>query len=152
MSTNKRAKEELIRIYGEKCFIEKLGLRDTSKLKYKGKKQYVRMKMLTYHHIRMKSRGGQATVENGALLSAENHQWFHQQSEAEQARLNDIFQEYKRQVDNGISEECQVVITQDIPKFVDVRVATLNPNEFSRAKAKRKTQERLKEYHEEEER
>ena len=152
MSSNKRAKEALISRYGPECFIEKLGLRDTSKLKYKGKKQYERMKMLTYHHIKRKASGGQTTVQNGALLSAENHAWFHQQPIDKQERMNDIFQEYKRQVDNGLSTECQVVITKDIPKFVDVRIATFNPSEFNRAKEKRKTQERLKEYYEEEER
>ena len=151
MSSNKRAKEDLIRRYGAECFIEKLGLRDTSKLKYKGKKQYERMKILTYHHIKRKASGGQATVQNGALLSAENHAWFHQQSEVEQTRLNDIFQEYKRQVDYGLSEECQVVIMQNIPKVTEVRITTFSPRDFSRAKEKRETQEKLKEFYEDRE-
>lgn len=50
--SNKRAKEELIRLYGEECFIDKLRLRKGKKdEKYKSKGQYKRMKQLTYHHI-----------------------------------------------------------------------------------------------------
>lgn len=99
MSSNKKVKNELIRRYGNKCFIERLGLRKEKNRKYRGCSQYKRMKMLTYHHIRMKKDGGKATIENGALLSAENHQWFHKQSEHDQAIMNNMFQELKRQID-----------------------------------------------------
>lgn len=65
MSDNKRAKEKLIALYGAECFIEKLHLRkDTEPRKYTGKAQMKRMKQLTYHHIREKSKGGKSTVEN----------------------------------------------------------------------------------------
>lgn len=97
---NKRAKEELIRRYGAECFIERLHLRDDKERKYTGKGQYRRMKMLTYHHIKMKKDGGKANVENGALLSAENHNWFHQQPMARQREMNDMFQELKRELDH----------------------------------------------------
>ena len=71
---NKKAKEKLIKLYGNECFIEKLHLRkDNEPRKYKSKGQMKRMKQLTYHHILERRRGGKATVENGALLSAENH-------------------------------------------------------------------------------
>ena len=105
MSSNKSAKEELIRRYGNKCFIERLHLRDTKGMTYTGCGQYKRMKMLTYHHIKMKKDGGKATVENGALLSNENHQWFHQQPMQEQNRMNNMFQELKREIDHN---ECRV--------------------------------------------
>ena len=101
MGSNKRVKEELIRRYGNKCFIERLKLRDTRGMKYKGCGQYKRMKQLTYHHIRMRKNGGRATIENGALLSAENHQWFHKQSIAKQSTMNYMFQELKRKIDSG---------------------------------------------------
>ena len=152
MSSNKRVKDAMIERYGAECFIEKLKLRDTSGLRYTGKAQYKRMKMLTYHHIKMKSRGGKATIENGAILSAENHQWFHQQPKCEQERMNDLFQGYKRNVDNGIYEECQVIITSDVPKSCEVKIATFNLKEFDRAREKRKTQKLIQEYYEGEER
>lgn len=97
---NKRAKEELIRRYGAECFIDRLHLRDDKERKYTGKGQYRRMKQLTYHHIKMRKDGGKANVENGALLSAENHNWFHQQPMAKQREMNDMFQELKRELDH----------------------------------------------------
>ena len=103
MSSNKRAKEALIRLYGKECFIEKLHLRPDTERKYTGKAQYHRMKQLTYHHIEMKKDGGKATIENGALLSAENHEWFNRQSKEKQRQMNDMFQEYKRKIDYGIA-------------------------------------------------
>ena len=103
MSSNKRAKEALIRLYGKECFIEKLHLRPDTERKYTGKAQYHRMKQLTYHHIEMKKDGGKATIENGALLSAENHEWFNRQSKEKQRQMNDMFQEYKRKIDYVIA-------------------------------------------------
>ena len=119
MSSNKRAKEELIRIYGPECFIEKLKIRKGPRKHYTGKGQMKKMKQLTYHHIKMKKDGGRATRENGALLSAENHAWFHQQSEQAQAQMNEMFQEYKRQFD-----ECRIVLVDEITQDFEIRPTT----------------------------
>lgn len=146
MSRNKKVKEQMVRIFGKECFIEKLRLRDTSGLTYKSKGQYKRMKSLTYHHIRMKSKGGKATIENGAILSVENHQWFHKQPREEQERMNKMFQQYKQNIENGNIQECQVVIVPDISTNIDVRVATFKPSEFNRAEEKRKTKELIEKY------
>lgn len=55
MGDNKSAKEKLIKLYGEECFIEKLHLRKDDQPKtYTSKGQKKRMKQLTYHHIKMK--------------------------------------------------------------------------------------------------
>jgi hypothetical protein len=55
MSSNRKAKEELIRYYGAECFIDKLHLRkDAEPRNYTGKSQKQKMKMLTYHHIQKK--------------------------------------------------------------------------------------------------
>lgn len=61
-----------------------------------------RMKQLTYHHIKEKRNGGAATIENGALLSFENHMWFNQQSPEAQRTMNQAFQEYKKASDHNI--------------------------------------------------
>ena len=111
MSSNKAAKEALIRRYGNICFIERLHLRDTTGLKYKGCGQYRRMKQLSYHHILEKSKGGKATIENGALLSTENHEWFHKQPKADQQKMNRMFQELKRKIDY---EECRVEEVEEV--------------------------------------
>lgn len=101
---NKKAKEALIRLYGAECFIEKLHLRqDTEPRKYTGKAQYKRMKELSYHHILEKKNGGKATIENGALLSVENHAWFNKQSRAKQKEMNEKFQQYKADFLIGIT-------------------------------------------------
>ena len=161
MSSNKSVKEEMIRRYGAKCFIERLKLRDTSGLRYKGKGQYKKMKMLTYHHIRMKSKGGKATIENGALLSAENHAWFHQQPKADQERMNQQFQDLKRDIDNNY-EPCEVQLApeSDITLPFDLDIMTVNIDDtgkikpqkkakkkYNRAKTKRKTERLIKRYY-----
>ena len=149
MSDNKRAKEKLIKLYGAECFIEKLKLRKyTEPKKYKGKSQMKKMKQLTYHHIRMKKDGGKATVENGALLSVENHAWFHKQSPQVQAQMNEIFQEYKKQQ----SQECQVVFVDELETPFEIRVMEFHIDEreqkktkYNRAKDKREVQKQIDE-------
>ena len=145
-SNNKRAKEELIRRYGAECFIEKLKLRkDIEPRKYKGKGQMKKMKQLTYHHIRMKKDGGRATVENGALLSAENHAWFHKQNSQNQAIMNAMFQEYKKQY-----QECQVVFVDKLNLGFEIKAMEFHIDEreqkkekYNRAKEKREFQRRV---------
>ena len=120
--SNKKAKEELIKYYGAECFIDKLHLRkDATPRKYKGKGQKARMKQLTFHHIKMKKDGGASTKENGALLSAENHIWFHKQNENAQKQMNKIFQEYKKQMD-----ECRIEFVDELNLSFEV-----HPIEFS---------------------
>lgn len=148
MSSNKRAKEELIRRYGAECFIEKLKLRkDTEPRKYKGKGQMKKMKQLTYHHIRMKKDGGRATVENGALLSTENHAWFHKQNPQDQAIMNAMFQEYKKQY-----QECEVVFVDKLDLGFEIKAMEFHIDEreqkkekYDRAKEKREFQKRVDE-------
>lgn len=137
MSSNKRAKQRLIELYGEECFIEKLHLRkDAEPRRYTSKGQRKRMKQLTYHHIRERRNGGKATVENGALLSAENHEWFNKQSKEAQKQMNELFQRYKASV------ECKVEFVDDLETHLSVASAIIVPTElekehYNRAKEKR---------------
>ena len=106
------------------------------------------MKQLTYHHIKKKKDGGKATVENGALLSAENHQWFHQQNSQSQEYMNTMFQEYKKQVD-----ECTVVFVDELDLPFEIKAMDFSIDErgkFNRAKEKRKTQKIIDEYYDQE--
>ena len=105
------------------------------------------MKQLTYHHIKMKKDGGRATVENGALLSAENHAWFHKQSLQGQAIMNEMFQEYKRQY-----QECQIVFVDELELPFEVKTMEFHIDErelkrtkYNRAKEKREFQRRVDE-------
>ena len=140
MSSNKKARKQLEKLYGKECFIEKLHLRIDKQRKYTSKGQMKKMKQLTYHHILERRNGGKATVENGALLSKENHIWFHQQSEVKQEYLNAIFQEYKRQ-----SDACKVVFVEDLDIPYEVNVVELSIDEKQNARynrAKKKAEDR----------
>ena len=125
MSTNKSARQELERLYGKECFIDKLHLREEKQKRYTGKGQFKRMKQLTYHHIKMKKDGGRATIENGALLSAENHAWFHKQSPEKQSEMNKAFGTFA-----GDTLSCSSVTRQTLKDdFVDAcpLIATSSP-------------------------
>ena len=142
--SNKRAKQKLIELYGAECFIEKLHLRvDTEPRRYSSKGQYKRMKQLTYHHIREKQHGGKATVANGALLSAENHEWFNKQSKESQKQMNELFQKYKQSV------ECKVEFVDELDTRFSIASAIVVPNEikqyYNRAREKRKWQKEIEE-------
>ena len=143
--SNKRAKEKLIELYGAECFIEKLHLRvDKEPRRYTSKGQYKRMKQLTYHHIREKQHGGKATVANGALLSAENHEWFNKQSKESQKQMNELFQKYKQSV------ECKVEFVDELDTRFSIASAIIVPDElekehYNRAREKRKWQKEIEE-------
>lgn len=144
MSSNKSVKDKMVKIYGSKCWIDKLHLRpvEDKPKRYKSKGDLKRMKQLTYHHIKPKSKGGRATIENGALLSAENHAWFHKQSIEIQNKLNQIFQDYKSHFSETCeseSEQYECEISYD--EFIDK--ARLH---YNRAQMKRETQKIIDEY------
>ena len=142
--SNKKARKKLIKLYGAECFIEKLHLRtDTEPRQYTSKGQYKRMKQLTYHHIREKQYGGKATVENGALLSAENHIWFNEQSKEAQKQMNELFQRYKQSV------ECSVEFVDNLETNFSIASVIIVPAElekkYNRAKEKRAWQKQVEE-------
>jgi hypothetical protein len=126
--SNKSAKERLIQIYGAECFIDKLHLRTGAKEHYTSKGQRKRMEQLTYHHILEKRNGGKATVENGALLSAQNHNWFNKQSEEKQAEMNKKFQEYKNRSNYT---EAKITLVDEIVIPCEVKTAEISFTEKS---------------------
>lgn len=143
--SNKQAKQKLIQLYGAECFIEKLHLRvDIDPRRYTSKGQQKKMKQLTYHHIREKRNGGKATVENGALLSAENHAWFNKQSQEAQAQMNELFQQYKQSV------ECKVEFVDELDTRFSIASAIIVPADlekehYNRAKEKRAWKKQVEE-------
>lgn len=143
--SNKQAKQKLIQLYGAECFIEKLHLRvDIDPRRYTSRGQQKRMKQLTYHHIREKRNGGKATIENGALLSAENHAWFNKQSEEAQRQMNDLFQQYKAGV------ECKVEFVDELDTRFSIASAIIVPvdlekEHYNRAREKRAWKKQVEE-------
>lgn len=145
MGSNTRVKNRLIQLYGPECFIDKLHLRKDHKRRYTSKAQMKKMRELTYHHMLEKSKGGKATVENGALLSAENHAWFHKQTPEYQRYMNQQFRKYK---------ECEVVFVDQIETDLKVHAIEFRIDlekdkpkiKYNRAKVKREMERRVEEY------
>jgi len=106
--------------------------------------------MLTYHHIQERRNGGQATVENGALLSLENHSWFNKQSEERQKAMNKAFQEYKATANVAILQGANIKEAKEIAiDMTDcIHIPLENDNaKYNRARVKRETQEQIEEYY-----
>lgn len=152
MSSNRSAKLKLIQRYGEVDFLDRLKIKVPTNKKYKSKNQLKKMKQLTYHHIKEKSKGGDATVENGALLTAEHHAWFHQQPEETQKKLNNAFQELKRKIDS--TSKVPIVFVEDdeldLPfevSFVEMSIDKQGRlKAYNRTKKKKEDKKRIKEY------
>lgn len=140
MSNVKNAREILIKKYGDECFIDKLKLRK-EKVHYTGKAQKKKMQQLTYHHIKEKSKGGETTEYNGALLSVANHRWFNKQSEEAQAKMNKMFQDYKLgliTVDTKTGEISGKTYEADFTEFIEIQTHDID-------KRKQKQREKQKE-------
>lgn len=147
-SKNTKVKRKLIALYGAECFIDKLHLRppEDKPKKYTSKGQLRLMKSLTYHHIKERSKGGPTTIENGAILSMENHEWFNKQPPEVQAELNKRFKEYKEY------KECKVVYSDDVKVDFEIHATTFEIDErahikskYNRAKEKEKLRRRIEE-------
>ena len=98
MSSNKKTREEMIELFGDKCWIDKLDLRARSLTgEYTGRsvRKAKEEQKLVYHHIIMKKDGGKSTISNGALMSEDNHEWFHRQKQWRQDIMNEYLQQYK---------------------------------------------------------
>lgn len=145
MSSNRNIKLKMIAKYGNECWIDKLHLRPCTESRiYKGKGQLKRMKQLTFHHIKERSKGGRATEENGALLSAENHAWFHKQPKEVQDKLNQIFQEYKKSFNQNHPDSSTSEHNTSVSLSYD-KVISLAKASYNRAKDKREARKRIQE-------
>lgn len=147
--SNRSIKQRMVAKYGKECWIDKLHLRpveDAPKV-YKSRGQLKKAKQLTFHHIKEKSKGGKATEENGAILSAENHEWFNKQSPEVQARLNQIFQEYKKNFteDSTDRSDSRTTPSTDIEEIDYDEFISLAKFRYNRAKEKREFQKRVEE-------
>ena len=96
MSSNKSIRELMEKKYGKKCMMEEAGISYIpieERRKIKGYKKTD--EAITYHHMKRKCKGGQATEENGALLKWYNHSWLEKQSPATRERINNMLRRYK---------------------------------------------------------
>lgn len=121
--SNKKARQALERIYGKGCFIERAGIRYISpeeeavmKKTITGFKKLDRT--ITYHHLRPKSAGGKATVDNGANIARYNHDWLEQLPPDRKAEVNNKLRQFKISVFSfAVTKE-----GMEIGSFGEVRV------------------------------
>ena len=173
--SNRRAKEALIQIYGDGCMFEKAkiaerieqmgGIRTyrsyVAEKRFKGKSI---KKQLTYHHLRHRSEGGPASVENGAVVEATAHAYLHSLPRHQEEIINNMLRLYKL---NVIEMNTDGVVSHDAIEFDVsdyVTIPLYNDNErynrkkvieqkkkgerLSRAQIKRETQRKIEEYYE----
>lgn len=127
MKKNRKIREELERIYGEGCFFQKArvekrieeigGIKTYKQFKeqhrYKLKREKVFENMMTLHHLKHISEGGETTVENGAVVGSLPHMYMHSLPREQEEIINDMLREFK---------ECKVVYEDfDPPVKIKIR-------------------------------
>lgn len=131
---NKKVREQLEQMYGKICMLhEGLHIKGYKycKARYSGKSLE---KQLTLHHITPKSKGGETSVRNGAILCRGCHDFLEQTSQKQRDYLNKKLQEYK---------ECNVELVEELPLEIDVAVTDFIPEEKEKYnRAKKKAQDR----------
>lgn len=132
---NRSARLALASIFGSGCmfkkshaeqYVEKLGTIKTYK-KYKEEKHYTSKKvkclenMMTLHHLKHKSEGGRATIQNGAIINELAHRYLHSLPRSQEEIINDYIREWKRLN----YDKCQIELVEDIEKPYDVEMAEM---------------------------
>lgn len=132
--SNKKARQALERIYGKGCMMEKAGIRKIAGVKKQDRQ-------ITYHHLRPKHLGGQATVENGANLAKYNHEWLEKLSVQQREKINEKLRAYKASIvefnSNGVIQAKEISI--DMSECIEI------PLKYNRAKLKQDLRKRLEE-------
>lgn len=155
-SKNSKARKKLEKIYGKGCFMERAGIRKITGFK---KDAYI----MTYHHMRHVSEGGKATVENGANLALENHEFLHSLPREEEEKINNEIRRWKAnfilmnngKVENRASlefpdltndENCIIIKLEETTKaqYEELqRQKQQRKQQFNRSKIKRETQQMI---------
>ena len=120
MSGNKKVHKQLALIYGEKCMFLASHCDDASYRTYQGRytsKEMKRLvKTLTVHHLKHKSEGGKATIENCSLVNELAHRYLHSLPREYEEIINDRIRKWK---------ECKVIETElEIP--IQVNFASIS--------------------------
>ena len=173
-NNNKKAKEELMKLYGKGCMFEKAQIAERiAKMggiktyasylagkKFKGKSI---KKQLTYHHLQHKSDGGRATVDNGAVVEATAHAYMHSLPRHQEEIINNMLRAYKinfMELNQGqvlgsgtveIEDEIEYIsipIEQDEAEIRRARAIyeKKKQEQFNRARIKRDTRRQVEEY------
>lgn len=155
-SKNSKARKKLEKIYGKGCFMERAGIRKITGFRKDAD-------IMTYHHMRHVSEGGKATVENGANLALENHEFLHSLPREEEEKINNEIRRWKAnfilmnngKVENSASLEfpdltndknCIIIKLEETTKaqYEELqRQKQQRKQQFNRSKIKRETQQMI---------
>lgn len=146
---NKSARRKLERIFGKKCMIEAAGIRYIPVEKRRKIKGYTTSQdKLTYHHIKERSKGGKATVENGAIIKGYNHAWLHQLPRDEKEMVNERLKQYKlnviRMLGNGEIVDSQSLTLDfnfDKQDCITIPVYPTTEKDLRKSKGKRRRED-----------
>lgn len=147
MSSNRKIREELEKIYGHKCMLHE-GLRikgySHSKINYSGKSIAMQ---LTLHHLKPKFKGGATSVENGAILCRGCHDFIEQTTPENRARINNLLRRYKECiVEYGDNFDTKIEIDLAEIELTDKELKVRQRMRYNRAEEKRKTREEYERY------
>lgn len=160
---NRRARLEIESRYGKGCMLEKVqdkiertGIKTyrqyISEVKFSGPKVEQLRKLMTYHHLKHKSDGGPATVENGAEVSALGQMYIHSLPRHQEEIVNNMLRDYKYQIDSGRYEKIGIEFVDELKLGYVVNTAEIIPErdlkrkqKFSRSKVKEETRRLVEE-------
>ena len=109
MSSNKKKREELERIYGKGSMFQKARTEEyietlptitgyktfIKQRKFTGKEIKKLTKNMNYHHLKHRSEGGKTTIENGAVVDELEHRYMHSLPRNQEEVINNHIREWK---------------------------------------------------------
>lgn len=142
MSSNKKIRRKLEKIYGRGCMfkrarieekIEKLGGIKTYKKFLEEKKFTLKEirkyeKKMTLHHLKHRREGGRTTIENGVEINALAHCYCHDLPREQEEIINNMLREYKN------SANCKIEFVDDMDFDFSVKTTTFSINEKEKNK------------------
>ena len=141
--SNKKIKEKLCKKYGNHCMFEESPIRKDKRViksykkflrttKYNKKKIRKLKTILTVHHLKHVSEGGETSIENTAILSEISHRYFHSLPRREEEILNEALRKYKYEIDVEIIklEKDKVTLEENKCKKILYNGEEINNNDF----------------------
>lgn len=161
--SNRKVRIALASVFGSGCmfkkshaeeFVEKLGKITTYK-KFKEQKHYTAKDVkrleavMTLHHLKHRSEGGETSARNGAIINELAHRYMHSLPRSQEEIINDYIREWKKRY----YEQCEVELVDDLEEPIEIDMSEfyvgkqLKVRKFERAKAKQETKELIDEYY-----
>jgi hypothetical protein len=172
MGSNKRAREELERIYGKGSMFERSHTADyVSTLPViKGYKKFIEEKHFTtkdikkltarmsYHHLHHKADGGNATTENGAVVNELEHRYLHSLPRHQEEIINNHIRQWKLdyislcagdvidsgEVDLDLSEDVMEIPVQEFYTYRKTKAFTIKELQQKERRREKRELQRIK--------